>query len=88
MTADAKFSKPAQADGPESAFMDDLDISRQVRLSRSWVRKQRLLRRNGLPHSLTIDSVNIGRCPRYRAEDVKAWLLSLTPSREADNGQR
>ena len=54
----------------------DADLSVTLRISRSWIRKQRMYRRHGLPHCLTIDPVMIGSVPRYRASDVEAWLSS------------
>jgi hypothetical protein len=35
-----------------------------------------MYRKNGLPHSLTIDPVMIGSAPRYKASDVEAWLAA------------
>ena len=59
-------------------LLRDLDIARLASFSCSWVRKQRMLRRRGQPHHLDIDPVGIGRCPRYRASDVRAWLERIT----------
>jgi predicted DNA-binding transcriptional regulator AlpA len=52
----------------------DADLALLLRMSRSWIRKERMRRRTGLPHHLTIDPVMIGSCPRYRVSDVEAWL--------------
>jgi hypothetical protein len=66
----------------------DNDLASLLRMSRSWVRKQRMLRRAGLPHVLTIDPIMIGSCPRYRLADIKTWLEAQgalpagTPTRE------
>jgi len=54
----------------------DRDLAERLRISRSWIRKQRMYRKNGLPHCLTIDSVMIGSVPRYRASDFESWLAS------------
>lgn len=55
-----------------SALLSDAELAALLSISRSWIRKERM--RSGLPHSLTIDPVMVGRCPRYRASDVRAWL--------------
>jgi hypothetical protein len=52
----------------------DSDLASILRMSRSWIRKQRMLRRAGQPHVLTIDPIMIGSCPRYWPVDIKAWL--------------
>jgi predicted DNA-binding transcriptional regulator AlpA len=54
----------------------DRDLAARLRISRSWIRKQRMYRKNGLPHCLTIDPVMIGSVPRYRASDIESWLAS------------
>jgi len=54
----------------------DADLSLAFRISRSWIRKQRMYRRQGLPHCLTIDPVMIGSVPRYKLSEVQAWLDS------------
>ena len=56
----------------------DADVSALLRISRSWIRKQRMYRRRGLPHNLTIDPVMISSMPRYRLSDVEAWLAFQT----------
>ena len=52
-------------------------------MSRGWVRKQRFNRRHGLPHVFDIDPVMIGSVPRYRLEDVRAWIEALEPEKTA-----
>jgi hypothetical protein len=52
----------------------DFDIASLLRMSGSWVRKQRMLRRAGLPHVLAVDPIMIGTCPRYRLAEIEAWL--------------
>ena len=59
----------------------DAELSSLLKISRSWVRKQRMLRRAGLPHALTIDPVMIGACPRYRVSDIEAWLREQAATR-------
>lgn len=58
----------------ERVLIGDGDIARFLSISKSWVRKERFSRRHGLKHTLTLDPVMIGRCPRYRLADVQAWL--------------
>ena len=52
----------------------DSDIASLLRMSRSWVRKQRMLRRAGLAHVLAVDPIMIGTCPRYSRAEIEAWL--------------
>jgi predicted DNA-binding transcriptional regulator AlpA len=56
----------------------DAHIAELIGMSKSWVRKQRMLRRRGVDHVLAIDPVMIGTVPRYRLADVEAWLCSHT----------
>jgi len=67
----------------------DSDLASILRMSRSWIRKQRMLRRGGLPHVLTIDPIMIGSCPRYRLADIKAWLEAqrAPPARTPTRGR-
>ena len=64
----------------EKRLLDDLQIALLLAMSRSFVRKQRWLRRHGHPHALDIDPVFVGSKPRYRLSDVMAWLERLTPT--------
>jgi predicted DNA-binding transcriptional regulator AlpA len=64
----------------------DSDLASLLCLSRSWVRKQRMLRRGGLPHALTIDPIMIGSCPRYRSSDIHAWLEAQSEARPTKLG--
>lgn len=59
-------------------LLRDADIAELANFTPGWVRKQRMLRRRGQAHCLDIDPVEIGRCPRYRVSDVKAWLGRIT----------
>ena len=61
----------------DSVLISDADIADMLGMSRSWVRKERLNRRRGLPHTLTIDPVMIGSAPRYRRSEVVDWVASL-----------
>jgi hypothetical protein len=63
-------------------LLSDADVANKLRVSRSWVRAQRFKRRHGLSHELKIDSVMIGSMPRYRQEDVIAWIKDLSPANE------
>jgi hypothetical protein len=56
------------------SLCSDSDIVCLLRMSGPWIRKQRMLRRAGLPHIFTVDPIMIGRCPRYRLADIEAWL--------------
>ena len=61
-------------------LVNDAYIAKQLSISRGWVRKQRFNRRHGLPHVFDIDPVMIGSVPRYRVEDVGAWISARVPS--------
>lgn len=61
-------------------LLSDADIAGLLGMSRSWVRKQRFLRRREQPHFFEIDSVMIGSVPRYRRENVRAWIDALPES--------
>ena len=79
------------ADRTPSLLLADAELAALLSMSRSWVRKERMRRRWGLPHNLTIDPIMIGRCPRYLASDVKAWLenqSSQAVSRESNGSPR
>jgi predicted DNA-binding transcriptional regulator AlpA len=62
---------------PDEPLLNDKEVAKTLALSPSWVRKQRLLRKRKLPHTLTVDPVMIGRSPRYRQEDMKKWADGL-----------
>ena len=68
----------------ELKFLNDTAIAETVCMSPSWVRVERHKRRKGLPHTLNIDPVMIGSSPRYRMEDVEAFIEGLDPAN--DNG--
>ena len=61
----------------------DADLAALLKMSRSWVRKQRMLRRAGLPHVLTVDPVMIGKCPRYRRAEIETWLAHESAQQDA-----
>ncbi len=68
-------------------LVDDAYIAKRISMSPGWVRKQRFNRRHGLPHVFDIDPVMIGSAPRYRLEDVLAWISSqVTVCRAARGG--
>jgi predicted DNA-binding transcriptional regulator AlpA len=58
-------------------LLRDADIAELLGMSKSWVRKQRMLRRRGANHVLAIDPVTIGSVPRYWWPEVQAWFASL-----------
>ena len=67
-----------------SYLLNDKDIASELCLSRSWVRKERWLRRHGKEHVFTVDPVMIGSVPRYRNDDVQAWMEALNGPREEE----
>jgi hypothetical protein len=69
-----------------SHFLSDADVAIWLRVSPSWVRVQRYNRRHGLSHKFNIDPVMIGSMPRYRHEDVVAWINSLSPANDVGGG--
>ena len=58
-------------------YLSDKDLAELVRMSPSWVRKQRHLRFKGENHSLTIEPIYIGSSPRYLNTTVQEWLKGL-----------
>ena len=71
----------------QPCLVNDGAIARLVCMSKSWVRKERFNRRHGLAHTLSLDPLMIGRCPRYRLADVQAWLEQhATKTGEVSNG--
>ncbi len=64
----------------EDRFVRDAEIAAYLRVSCSWVRKQRMYRMRGIPHFFSVDPVYIGSMPRYRADAFRAWADSLKPS--------
>ena len=61
----------------QETLVSDEHIAKALCVSKSWVRKQRFLRRRSEPHFLTIDAISLGGLPRYRRSDVEVWLASL-----------
>ena len=55
-------------------LINDAGIAHLACMSRSWVRKERFLRRHGQPHVLDLDPIMIGSSPRYRLDEVIAWI--------------
>jgi hypothetical protein len=68
-------------------LIGDGEIAKLLRMSKSWVRKQRFNRRHGLPHELTIDPIMIGSIPRYAIEEVQAWIEALSTPRKVASGE-
>jgi hypothetical protein len=68
-------------------LISDRDIAEHLSMSKSWVRQQRLLRRRGEPHFLTIDPVMIGTSPRYRVEDLDALLNEVFVANDNAGGR-
>ena len=68
----------------ETIFLSDKEIAFELRMSRSWVRKQRWLRRCGEDHVFTVDPILIGNTPRYRRDEVEAWINGLAEQTEQD----
>ena len=60
-----------------TTLWSDKDIASELRMSASWVRKQRWLRRRGEDHVFRVDPVMIGKTPRYRHGDVQNWIEGL-----------
>ena len=71
-------------------LLNDTALAAMVGMSNSWIRVQRYIRRRGLPHILNIDPTMVGTSPRYRIEDVEAFIEGLAPannnSRSQSNG--
>lgn len=59
-------------------YLSDKDLAELVRMSPSWVRKQRMLRNRGENHSLTVDPIYIGNSPRYLIAEIRNWLKGLS----------
>lgn len=66
----------------DTVFWSDKEIASQLRMSVSWVRKQRWLRRRGEDHVFTVDPILIGATPRYKQTDVLGWIESLEETAE------
>ncbi len=72
----------------DTLFWSDKEIASELRMSVSWVRKQRWLRRREEEHVFTVDPVMIGKTPRYRHGDVQTWIEGLEEPRETGNAVR
>ena len=73
---------------PTRRLIDDKAFAAHLSLSPSWVRVERHKRRKGLPHTLNIDPVMVGSSPRYRVEDVEAFIEGLTSANENHGSQK
>ena len=60
-------------------LLSDTHVADFLSMSKSWVRKERFNRRHGLHHALDIDPIYVGSSPRYRFEDVVAWIEKQNP---------
>lgn len=69
-------------------FLNDTAVAETMCMSKSWVRVERHKRRKGLPHILSIDPVMIGSSPRYRMEDLEAFIEGLTSANENHGSQK
>ena len=58
-------------------FWNDKRIAAELKMSVSWVRKQRWLRRHGNDHVFDVEPVMIGKVPRYRHSDIQEWIDNL-----------
>jgi hypothetical protein len=70
------------SEGTQVQLFNDKDIAETLGVSKSWLRGQRHKRRHKLPHHFNIDPVMIGTLPRYRQEDVFAWINNLSPAND------
>ena len=55
-------------------LLSDGAVACALAISPATIRQQRFRRRHRLPHWFSVDPVMIGSVPRYRVEDVQAWL--------------
>lgn len=58
-------------------LVDDKTIAKTLRVSLSCIRGQRHKRYHGEDHWLDLEPVMVGSLPRYRIEDVEAFVASL-----------
>lgn len=58
-------------------FYSDKDVANLLNMSPSWVRGQRFKRRHDVDHILDLEPKYIGRCPRYLASEVEAFIASI-----------
>jgi len=64
-------------------LLSDADLACIIKMSRSWIRKERMRRRAGLPHVLNIDPIMLGACPRYSALEVESWIEKKASQRSS-----
>jgi hypothetical protein len=55
-------------------LLSDKEVAELLSMSLAWVRKQRHLRKHGQPHTLDLDPIMLGSAPRYRVDELKAWI--------------
>ena len=68
--------------GNSMNLLSDAQVAELLSVSRSFIRKQRFNRRHGLPHVFNVVPVMVGSLPRYRLEDVLAWIASCEPAND------
>ena len=66
----------------QNRLLNDKEIAHLLCVSRSWVRGQRFKRAHGKPHHFDVEYVPVGSLPRYRLEDVLAWINNLSPAND------
>lgn len=69
----------------DSAFYDDAQVARLFTMSRSWVRQERMHRKRGERHFLTLDPVMIASRPRYRRQQVEDFIANLPNSGDSEH---
>jgi hypothetical protein len=67
--------------GQMTKLLNDAEVASILSISLSWVRKQRMFRRQGLAHEFTIDPIMIGSSPRYRENDLTLWIVQQAKKR-------
>lgn len=70
--------RPPPADLADVAFLDITDVCSAVRMSPSWVHDE--VRENRFPQPMRFGP----RCTRWRAAEVRAWLIKRAEAALAD----
>lgn len=60
-----------------SVLWTDQEVANHIGMSTSWVRVQRMKRRNNEDHILNIDPILLGSAVRYRRHDIEQWANAL-----------
>jgi predicted DNA-binding transcriptional regulator AlpA len=66
---------------PQERLLCDREVGSLLSISPGTVRSQRFARRHGLAHWFTVDPVMIGSVPRYRSNEVLAWIEAQANAR-------